>query len=203
VPPEPVIRFKVSNQVPPGGEWFYRVPETKVYFRSKSSLGDVENLVRRNYKDNKLEPPDDLRQKIVEFICRNVAAGFCDGVSGSDRLTFFQVLRFTELAFKRLRNADASFLVTQEEAERRADICRECPENLLGICSSCNGLKQLASRLIARRKTRLDHYLGVCKICGCVLDAKIHVRAEHLNEKDRTDPKLPEGCWARKKEGSA
>ena len=91
-------------------------------------------------------------------------------------------------------------LVTQEEAEERAKICSVCPNNLhIGGCYSCSAAYNLVKRVFDR-KTRYDHVLRVCSICGCLNAAQVHVTAKILKDSSKgMDAKdYPEtNCWKR------
>ena len=191
-----MLRFKVQNVVPPGGKYFYFVEPTQSYFEA-FSLEDVYWRVRENLLANGLQVPENLKALIIDHICRHVPEKFCKGESdGRPRahtLTMFQIQEFTSLLFKRFTTSKERFFVGQLEAVRRAEICVKCPENNRTLCTTCNGLKPWAAKLVSRRKTLLDKFLGVCTICGCVLSAKIHVNAEFLKGAGKT--KYPSNCW--------
>lgn len=191
------IRFKVARQVPPSGRWFYRVPETGLWIESVESMEALLALVSKHYADNSLPLPENLRARVIEYICCNSPEGFCDGMPGKKRLSYFEIENFTRVLFNRLKSTKEAFFVPQEEADRRAQICATCPMNHLGICTTCNGLKQVAARLVQHRGVKKDERLGVCAVCGCVLHAKVHIRLNQLPAAEKSHPDLPEHCWVR------
>jgi hypothetical protein len=81
-------------------------------------------------------------------------------------------------------------LVSIEEAERRAYICRMCPY-LVPVegCSGCVNLIGRLTQLVSGRSTKHDEVLGACGLCGCSAMAKVHFE-------QTTVPNPPEWCWA-------
>lgn len=82
--------------------------------------------------------------------------------------------------------------VNQNDADRRALICSQCPANKsVESCSSCLATVKLISKsLIGTRNTRYDRKLKHCGVCGCDLKMKVHFP---LNQDDKND--YPSNCW--------
>lgn len=191
--------FKNAMYTPPGGKWFFEIPETKAYFESVSSRHELEYKVAAHYRANKFEVPKNLWELIQDYMCLHLPEGYCSGapVEGVRQryLSFFQILESTE---KTLRGA--TMCVTRTEAERRAAICKACPANSLRLCTSCNGLRKTGSGLVGGRKTKFDPYLGVCEYTGCVLVGQIHLGEEWLAQRvlariQSAGEELPAPCW--------
>jgi len=94
--------------------------------------------------------------------------------------------------------------VSQEEAERRALICRSCPNNgsLQFGCGACmSTVLQLLHAIIGKRKTSFDSELGACLVCSCSLKASVHVptkvQQEGLPDSLKEEFKQIEWCWKR------
>lgn len=191
-------RLMSRNRLPPGGAWFYTVPETKAKFEDRMSFRALVQKVVDHYHANKLPVPDDLDIIIEQHICENTSSGVCTGGSGqARRLDFFSVLSATEVMIRRRLTSSQDFFVTQEEAVARAQICLSCPLNLKHMCTTCNGLRETFKRLVVNRNTPYDSKLGVCEACGCGLSAKVHIRKKYLPPMpDDTAGKVPEYCWA-------
>ena len=195
-------RFKQARVTPPSG-FVYLVPETNVEIRA----GDFDNLVdrvRKHLAVNKRALPDGLASTIEHYICLINPASFCIGESeDGDRqsvVTSAQKIKdATNMASTRLKWGADRFLTSQDEAERRAEICMNCRENFRGVCTTCNGLKDYVVKAIGDRVTRRDAQLGVCTFCSCLIKAKVHISAEALKvvtppgERDR----YPDHCWMR------
>lgn len=188
--------FKSSVYFPPGGAYFYTVPETGRYFESRQSMQDLLNKVQAHLEVNGLPVPSDqshLRRLIEDHICRRVPVGFCTERAGIPGMDFFSVQKATELLVRRATQPD--FFVGAMEADRRAGICKDCTYNVRTMCTSCNGLKKLFGRLVSNRKTRYDDQLGVCAKCGCGLQAKVQVNRKYLDKEGESVDNLPEFCW--------
>lgn len=192
------MRLMSTSRVPPGGAWFYTIPETQAKFEDRMSLFGLIQKVSEHYRANNLPVPEDLRLKIEQFICENTPSGVCTGGSGNYRkLDFFSILTATELLIKRRITKAEAFYVTKEEADHRASICANCPLNLRHMCTTCNGLRETFKKLVASRTTSYDSKLGVCEACGCGLSAKVHISNKYLPPMpEDTKDKVPDYCWA-------
>lgn len=190
-----MFRFKYPNTIPPGGGFFYEVPETRTQFEHPDLMAMLR-LILAHYRANLLPPPGDLRARVEDYMCARLPDDFCmgRGLRAARAITVSQIRDFTRLMYRRARDKD--FFVDQAEATRRAGVCRDCPNNRHEICSTCTGLKEFVAGLLVHRKTSLDKYLGVCSSCGCVLSAKIHVNRDRLRELPSFKPEdYPGKCW--------
>ena len=199
----PSRKLRRLDYLPPGGAWFYVVPETGVSFEDRMSFNQLVAKVQAHYALNKLAVPENLVDLIHDFICSRMPPDTCDGPPPTDPpLTFFGVLGATELLFKRLLKGDKIY-VTAEEANRRAIICSTCPNNRLHMCTTCNGLRDKFKAMVANRTTPYDKGLGVCAACGCGLSAKIHIDKKVLPPMPaEAIATLPTNCWARPEKDS-
>ena len=78
---------------------------------------------------------------------------------------------------------------TQEEAEKRADICVGCAHNNTDSTSKLIVFMEATTS----RKTKHSENLGVCGLCGCVLNTLVHAENDLV---DTTDiRKHPTYCW--------
>lgn len=94
-------------------------------------------------------------------------------------------------------------VVSQEEAERRANICMQCkPYNtLIEGCEGCSGIGTLVFGVIGHRTVKNLGHLKSCGICGCSLKAKIWLTKKTLDSTSRiqeTTGKFPKWCWVEK-----
>ncbi len=98
--------------------------------------------------------------------------------------------------------------VAKEEAERRAAVCSDCPQNDKRgtfkdwfIATIAKGLTEVVGMLNAQNlKTSRDSELGRCKACNCPMRAKvwptIEVIRKHMPLADIS--KLDPRCWITK-----
>lgn len=177
---------KILNRriVPPGGRYFYRVPETGMEFNHPTSQGLLQ-AVRGHYAANQIAVPANLWDLIEDYICRHVPESFCSGRGTSVRtITLHEIRTNTQKLLARGR-------VTPGEASRRVDICLQCEFNDRRMCPTCVGLVAWAKRLVASSVPR-DEWLGVCAVDGTALPAKIHLCPR------RGEGEYPTACWVGK-----
>lgn len=182
------MKFERRNIVPPGGKYFYEVPETKMFFEHPQ-FSSLELLVREHYYNNNIPLPEMLSGLIEDYMCRHLPKSFCIGVSDGEfkrakTLTYWVVADNT---FRLLSHKEA--YASAEEAEKRAAICMKCGNNLSGICSSCSGLKLRFAAQLRGLSTTQDRFLGVCAVDGSLLTAKVYAPlsvAERIMNRERT-----------------
>lgn len=184
-----MMSFRYKMYAPPGGKWFYTVPETGKYFESRQNMSDCEAQVLRHYAVNKLTPPENLSALIENHICLHVTPGFCLGPDPRSKSeippTFFEIVQKLEQFFREKRRA----LVSTREADQRATTCARCPENSLAFCMSCSGLRGRARSFVAGRSLAQDNYLGVCKKTRLPCGALVHLVEPPPAES------APANCW--------
>lgn len=197
-----MMQFKRKNSYPPGGRFFYVVPETNTYFESVSGMLNLLAEVENHYNLNKLPVPENLRAKVEDYICRNVADGFCDGDDeGLARslyrnITYWSMEKTSRDAVKRSLGEGESKWATVFEANNRASPCLTCTHNLRHICSTCNGLSSVVKGLTYGRQTFVNQYIGVCAMTGCFLAVMVFLKSgEYKIELERD--KWPVNCWLR------
>jgi hypothetical protein len=186
--------FKYRNVVPPGGKYFFIVPETDKYFESFDMYA-LERTVRDHLIANKLTIPPNLQAVIEHYMCEQLPTDFCNRPAGNPEgktwLSSSRIRDFSKVFFNRMFSHS---LVSEEQADARARVCMSCPMNLKNVCSTCNGLGGLVKRLLrVPRETSFDPALGACQLCGCLLRVKVHVPIEDLNVSDINA--YPEDCW--------
>jgi hypothetical protein len=175
--------------------WFYPVPQTRVVFCSVGWKSLVED-VRNHLKGNGLPVDPNLSLTMQAWWCSNVSAENCSEPANPNmKDTVAMAERF-------LRTAKAFVFsgaekVPQEEAERRAAICAECPMNVTGnFCTSCFMRNMVASTvaMVSGWKTSKDDKLKACGVCSCDLKIKVHVPKDQMNYKE-LDGLWTERCW--------
>lgn len=201
------MRWPVNKMmVPPGGQYFYVVPQTGVRITSPSRYGNsgIIEQVRRHMQANALPVPDNLEVIIDDYICRNVPESFCEGDPDPGQRSFItpsQVWDYTRLWFRK-RFGRLEY-VSKDEANRRAKLCVDgpngqgCPLHDRSICMDCHGLKGRAARELTPGRTSVyDDVLGICMGCGCMLESKIHIAKKHLEVREDDYPeKVKSFCW--------
>lgn len=185
-----MLAFKYRMFAPPGGRWFYTVPETGRYFETPSCFDQLVSEVRRHYAVNNLAIPANLEALIEDHICNNVIYGFCCGEDPRDPddmpPTYFEITAAMERFFRGKKYEYA----TAEVARKRAETCMVCPMNSLALCTNCTGLKSTARRFVGGRRLDAEMRLGVCRRIRVPTNALVHV-----NFTATTTRPLPENCW--------
>jgi len=89
-------------------------------------------------------------------------------------------------------------VVSTQEAERRAEICRNCP--MKATMTGCPSCKAAVRAIAGTPKKDFDYGdidgkpVKACGACGCYLDVKVWIPMEFLvEEKERHE--WPEFCW--------
>lgn len=182
------MRLRSSFYLPPGGRWFFTVPETKRYFESAMSMVDLERQVVAHLEQTGYPVPADLAIRIEEAMCRSLPKGSClgDGLTGARRPGFFEVVEASQKFFRARKG-----FVDAREAERRAAVCRKCEMNDLGLCVSCTDLRKTTGMNVGGRKTHQDAFLGVCRNYAVPTFGMVWVEGV-VPQAD-----LPEGCWVK------
>lgn len=189
-------RFKDPNIVPPGGRYFYTVPQTGAAFEAFDRYRLLDD-VTRHLRASGLPVPETLAADMEDFMCQRLPSGFCKGDSGPWRpyITSHSLREFTRMLFRRAGNRAT---VEPRQADERAKTCLSCPENLRGVCTTCDGLEGFVRTLVGvHRATPYDAALGACGRCGCLLRVKVHIPIEHLAPTSKIT-EYPEGCWIRR-----
>jgi hypothetical protein len=181
-----MLTFANERTVPPGGRYFYEVPETRVVISSLTKH-DFFARIRKNYAENGLAAPDDLEARVVDFMCRRLPKGFCQGEGPvSTALTMSEVKR------KTVEMAGVTKRVTPGEANGRARICGGCPMNDRSGCPTCSGLNAWAARLGGVHVPGGATYLGICRVDGLALSAGVAFESAPVKGE------VPEQCWRQK-----
>jgi hypothetical protein len=185
---------------PPNREWFFQ-PDPDAPVIQGASYAALYQKLLPFYKEG---PPEDLREQVEEYMCRFLPAGFCRQKGEFAGVSLRQVVSFTEFMgrtmLQKLRKGRAVY-VEEEEAWRRAEICKTCPFHAPSFCSSCLGLSQkVMSMLPAERRAASFGKLGACTKCGCLLQAKVNFDKSVLKSLVQRDLEYPSHCWMKEHE---
>jgi hypothetical protein len=197
------LRLKHYN-IPAGGMWYYNDPMS----------GKVVSAVTYDNLINKLYELYRVNGWPIGLDFENqVQAGLCDKHPGEcapelstvrrrrRRMTWGDIMRGTAvlMSFK----AAGSPIVDKEEANRRADICSACSENVEfdKPCGSvCDRLRDIVRSVIGQiPNTKAQSRLKACAICHCWLEAAVHIPLEHqckgVTEEMKTAFAHVPNCW--------
>lgn len=102
--------------------------------------------------------------------------------------------------------ASGAEAVPQEQAEKRAEICSQCPLNGRGgwekwfTIPASNAIRSaLRHKGEFKLATKFDDQLGVCEACSCPMPLKVWVPLDrffpHMSQEAKDN--LDKGCWIR------
>lgn len=204
-----MIEFEMNTSISPSGGWKIKHPVTGVEFKHYDYNAIRKSYTSHSIANNVMLCPDWEEEFISEMCKQNPHWGkSCIRTSMKNiekrSLSLTAVLSFLNMmknwALKSMSGKKA--FVSQEEAERRADICASCPMNgeLHFGCGACMaGVLSLIHSILGDRKTSRDNELGACLVCSCSLKAAIHipvdVQQSGLPDHLKDDFKKIKHCW--------
>lgn len=201
-----MLEFEVANvhECPPGG-WHYVQPESGRVFESYDYSTWI-NQIRDHRLANGYPISADWELELQNDLCRrhpewgNVVCHRLDGKSFPRRLSFSATLSFLNMLGQWVKKG--AHFVTQEEAERRANICATCPMNVpiaFGCAVCYSQVQEVIAWLGGQTKTERDDQLGICGICSCSLKPSVHFPLEaqqaNLTDEMKEQFKSLGYCW--------
>lgn len=183
---------------PPGG-WKMTVPQTGVTLTAPFAKS-LRNKVRAHLDANDIEEPDDFEEWFEELTCRESGHPTLCGnpppaLSEKQRLiTPSKAKRFMRTVLTLLQDRK---LVSREEAQRRMDICAECPmAGDIGYCWGCETLYRKIRRMLQSSPVEPPKGKRFCMACSCLLKAKTYIPNDTLDKAEKGDrPEYAKGCW--------
>lgn len=202
---------KITNnlEVPPG-RFPFTCPETG-WSTTELSLPELFSKIQRHYSRNGLTLPENWRELVENRICEQLPPGWCAytdgtpgsgtscGVSGESVIHAAQSLG--KLVWEVFKGND--IFVSQVEAEERAEICAKCHRKSdSSACGGCGAMKAVIdgiAKIRGQRRTKHDHLLKYCCVCGCNNSCTVHIKKDILlhGESEATTSQRPQWCWWR------
>ena len=196
------------DQVPPG-RFRFIVPETGYRIDGELSMEGLLSRVKKHYNDNNIQLPKDWEKSVEDQLCRQLPSGWCQYTDGTPAKGAKSILSAESIikGIKSLSTMASSAIsgdevfVDQNEANRRAEICARCYQNMTtNFCAGCGAMQQITSlvaKVKGKRTTPLDAKLYTCGVCGCRNEAIVHVNRKILlsGEKTETTNSRPDWCW--------
>jgi len=202
-----MLKFTDRTTTPPGGAYPYVRSESGMRFR-QIAFTDLLKEVKDHCAANGYPIGINFEAEVEDASCRELLRLYpnfegCRQEDGSRPFTPGRKWHLADVrsflnTMGRLVNSEEKF-VSQEEAERRANICIRCPKNQdMAECWGCSGIAGMIRSVKGSRSTSIDNNLKICDCCGCDLKTKIWIRKDILF---RDDVDWPSFCWNRKDEG--
>jgi len=136
----------------------------------------------------------------IHKICLTLPVSACSGSDNGDQrvetLTLGKIRDFVMAAVSVARSAvkGEAVYVTQQEADRRAGVCKVCRYNVPTTCTGCSGLLYLGHAFLQGREVQGQGDIGSCQVCGCHLPVLVWCSPEVLGRID-ANHEFPGHCW--------
>lgn len=167
----------VNPQVVPIGGFKFKDPDTGFDFvEDYKNFEELEAAVQAYRENNKLPRINAFRAVWEHYICENVPlmGGRCTDCAENIKRTFKQYFVGGK-SFVKAILAGAKAFVSQEVADRRSAVCAECDQNVrnIGHAHSQFYSDKYIKAQVGARKSFHHEKLKTCKICTCILQAKV------------------------------
>jgi len=191
-------------EVPPNGI-NYRFVEDGFRVHASDWVTFYEEILR-HYRDNDYSIPENWKELAMDQACRFFPPGWAMYEDGAVPRGFID-LRFSleDLMHGTRVMVDWTLkgrnVVSQEEADQRAETCSRCFANLdITGCVSCYNLVGMIMDVTGQRQTNAEAALkSSCGVCKCSAKAQVWVPVESL-EKGVTEEMMEQferipWCW--------
>jgi len=187
---------------PPGG-WKYTVPETGITITAPF-WAVIRPRIIQHLAANGVTVDDERMLQIEHDACVETKppGSWCQQrppkpVDGAlPHLTLAHLERFIKSIWHALVARD---FVPREEAERRAEVCKNCPlvTGGLGGCSTCYSLLRATEKLVQANPIQMETDKDVCGACGCHIPLLVWCKNSTLDKAaGERMPRYAEGiCW--------
>lgn len=176
-------------------EWSFKDPDTGYAYRA-SDRASLMRLIITYRAQNKLPAIEELSAILDNYLCNlPIHSGSCHPAPPLKR----GLLAYVKGGIALVQNLWYNETVSQEVADARSAICKDCPLNQFPDKGAFVAWSDDIAVASVGSKRSLHHdELGNCVGCGCPLRAKVHFGGKiTLTEKERTEMKTgSEGrCW--------
>lgn len=167
----------VNPQITPIGGFRFVDPDTGFHFnQSYKSFEELEAAVQSYRQANGLPRISKFRAVWEHYVCENVPGikGRCCQVAQKVKRSFEQYWAGGKSFVKAIMRGEDSF-VDQRTADRRGAVCKECDQNVVNIGHNHTQLYSdgFIRAQVGNRKSKYHEDLHTCKICTCILKAKV------------------------------
>lgn len=172
--------------------WEFPDPDVKNRVHVGSTRSELLTRIIQYRVQNRLPLIDELDTVVDNYLCKHpMNSGSCEEVKTLSRglMGYYQggVALLKNLMFRRF--------ATQEEADRRAEICISCPYNVFPDRGGfLKWSDDIANASVGDRRSVHHDKLGSCDVCSCTLKAKIFYEGK-LELTEEMLKKMPGECW--------
>lgn len=185
-----------KTQVPGGWEFFD--PELGYHYQGKKqgpqtipyeSIDELISHIRRYREAYKKPMLENARLLIHTYLCNKPEVRpYCSQPPPIER-NLRSYITGAMVAIKTILKGKQGFC-SQEEAERRASICAQCPANsIFSLTSTQRQTDKVMLETTKEFSTANDALLETCGVCGCPLKAKVHFDLESVQDALTSDQK--------------
>lgn len=170
----------------------FQDPDSGHLYRASNRKDLIREILQYRI-NNQLPPIENLDMVLDHYLCTlPVNAGRCSPDIPLRRGLAATVRGGILLLKSMLYDKFAS----QEEADRRAEICVKCPHNVFPDKTRfVRWTDAIAKASIGSRRSKLHNDLGSCEVCTCPLRAKVFYEGDpELTEEELSKMKAV-GCW--------
>lgn len=184
-----MLKFRPFQTSP---EWEFKDPDSGNLYTANTRADLVKRIVQYRAQ-NELPPIEHLDLVIENYLCQKpYNSGRCVGYATLARGLWATVKGgiavVTSLMYK-------SF-ATQEEADRRSEICVKCPHNIFPDKSGfIFWADSIATASIGTRRSANHDKLGNCGICSCPLRAKVFFDGKIDLKPGEEESMKKVNCW--------
>lgn len=186
----PKFCYPNKTSVPVGGWWVLWDGEEV----RGGDWGDlVSNCQKLTVSRGKI-PPIDMTRQIEDALCSRMAGNInCIPCSKARQsLGFSEIVRWVKAMYQ-FAKTNKFQLVSQDEANKRAETCAKCPLQVsVSGCWGCKGIAGLIPHIAGAKTTPFDMQLKACGICGCYNAVSVHLP---LNVQQDSNLEFPDYCW--------
>lgn len=195
-----MLALQTKMTVPPGG-YKFTDPHSGMKFPLDGGFCISWDSLVREVKHHRMACDGDLEigweERLEhEYCCQNPDAQCYHNLPSKDlTITRADVARFGYSVLEFIKGGGQ--YVSQEEADRRASICLQCPYRLPNtFCPSCQSLISfLSSQAFGDRSTPHDDELGNCGVCKCYNKIAVHWPLEAQSTEGISNEDFPDHCW--------
>ena len=191
--------FFLKRPKPFLGLQVYAFTDPDTFFKFKApSLEALCAHIRRYREQNGLPPIEFLEDVVINYCCGLKAnLGVCEEYPYPLKRGVFHYIKG---GMSLLQNVLYDRMVSQEEADRRAKICTNCPHNVFPDKGAfIKWSDRLAEASTGGKRSAHHNELGNCAVCTCPLRAKVWAVPPFGNSEEENKA-LPDFCWQKKKQ---
>lgn len=171
--------------------FYFKDPDTGYKYQRESRKALIEHI--SNYRlQNRLEPIEHIDTVLENYWCKQPEnSGKCEPMKLARGI--IPAIKGGILLLKSYLMKEK---VSQEVADYRAEVCKECPHNLKAQLNPMHA-SQDAVALLSIGRSRSKHFeeLGNCAVCSCPLKVKVWYGGSIELSRSQYEEMVKVQCW--------